>query len=239
MKPLPRPVVAVSVIVLAAILIAGLRVIGTEIAGIVVAVAAWLAPRSDPPDEPRESINQPETGNIARHSRAVLATPARYSLIIGIVLLIAGGGWAIFAHAVSRSNLYWKGPVNLSASGNFAAALDYRPPRLGKGAGLNDLVINGSGKTILVAPGSNKVAIWHSSETPSAGQCTTQLTTAGSSPKIEQQEIRGGFSICLVTRAGRLAVIHIYQISAATAPAVMRGLSAEVLVYNIPSSGGS
>jgi hypothetical protein len=233
-KSLPRPVIVASVIVVAAILVVGLRAIGAEIAGIVVAVAAWLDPKSASPDKPRESENKPEPGKFARRSRAVLATPARYFLILGIVL-IAGGVWAIVAHA-SRSSLYWKGPVNLSANGNFAAAFDYRPPHFDKGTGLNDLVLNGSSETMLVTPGSSKVAIWHSSETPSAEQCTAQLTAAGSSPKIEQREIRAGFSICLFTRAGRLAVIHINQISSATAPAVMRGLSAGAFVYNIPSN---
>jgi hypothetical protein len=230
-----RPLIIASVTVISLALVVFIRAVGVGVAGIVVAFAAWLFPTSASPDEPRESPNESTPVRTNRRSQAVLASPARYFLIIGMVLFLVGVSWLIDAHIDKRSSIYWDGNVNLSASGDFAVALDYRPPRLDKGSGPNDIVLNGGSRTILVAPGSNKVAIWRSSDIPGAEQCTTQLTAAGSSPKVEQQEIRAGYSICLFTRAGRLAVIHIYEISAATASAAMRGLSAEVSVYNVPS----
>jgi hypothetical protein len=138
----------------------------------------------------------------------------------------------------SRSRLYWQGTVDLSARGDFAVALDHRPPHLNTGTGPNDLVLNGTSKNVLVMPGPNYIAIWDHNSVPNPQRCRTQLTTAGSVPRLQQSEIRAGISICMRTQAGRLAVVHINQISFPNAPAAARGLSTKVFVYDLSSVGG-
>lgn len=237
--PSRRTATIVSILLVAAILVAVFRDPGAAIAGVVVAAGAWLfpAPAKVPPSEPRESASPPETTGAIRPTRAVRISPARCFIAGGAALLVASIAWAVTVHFTGGSSLYWEGPVNLTADRNPGVALDYKPVRLDNGTGHDDLIINASSNVVLVAPRVNEVGIWHGPSLPSIMQCMRQLTAAGSPPSIERRNIRDGDSICLRTGDGRLAVIHINQLSAPTVKP--QGLSAEVYVYDLPSDGRS
>jgi hypothetical protein len=154
------------------------------------AVTAIGHPSSAPAPQPTVTVTAP------RPTVTVTVTASAPS---------GGGGPPASTPASPGTNLslYSQEPVGITSNGlNF----DTKPPSTTPSG-----TIIYSGEDLYSSDGSIEFALWSSSNTPTASQCQTWVTTHPSST-IKQVNVIPGVQICIKTDQGRFGLLHIQSV---------------------------
>lgn len=161
------------------------------IAGVGIAIAAWLYPFSSDDQGHAASPLASASSNAGKQDSASQSAKAP----------------APSASLPDTSNdILYTGSVRIAEAG---PQLDYKPPKIDAFSGDARLgTINPP--TIFTEIGSGPtLALWSEQKTPTRQQCSDLISTQG----ISRVEVRKGTLICLKTQAGRIAVLTITSTS--------------------------